>query len=89
MIQCVEVYLLDEVHVQDFQDVVSTNRKVELFDRYPTIHHWQPTALDCGRSRHRPTQAVPVYLGPKQSLQGEADGQAARLNRRGGGEGEI
>ena len=38
MIESVEVYLLDVVHLQDLQHVVSTNRKVELFDRNPAIH---------------------------------------------------
>jgi hypothetical protein len=45
MIKPVEVYLLNEVHLQDFQDMVGTNRKIELFDWYPTVHKWQRTAI--------------------------------------------
>lgn len=44
MIQRIQVYLLDEVHVQHFQDVVSTNRQVELFNRNSSVHNWQPTS---------------------------------------------
>jgi len=46
VIQGIEVYLLDEVHLQHFQDVVGTDRKVELLDPYPTAHHQQRTAID-------------------------------------------